>query len=378
MFKPLASRFSPSVRGALFRLPLDMIYGTAFLTLPTPVLTAYPGGVGRLLLPSPTLSATGNDDDNAYATLTLPAPTLTALGGGTTRLTLPAPTLTAAATSPGFATVALTLPAPTLTATAKTGEVASAALTLPTPTLAASTGAYASLELLAPTLAATGTVNHLATVALTLPFLELTATGITGAAATVSLELPALTLEASGQVGGVASVALTLPTLILTSYDAAVSTESTYSVNLNTGAVTNLLLGAFDKLVTAHGRLYGLRDGELVYLEGDTDNGSEIPVTVRFAPQAFGSNRIKRLSNIYLSSREDDGLTLDVVADERTAWRYQTATDKSLAFGTHKVKVGRGIKFHTAGLVVRNRDGGRMDIGGIELLVDTEYRRPKS
>ena len=45
--------------------------------------------------------------------------------------------------------------------------------------------------------------------------------------------------------------------------------ETTYAVNLTTGAVTTLLLGGFDKLMTAHGRLYGLKNGELTRLEGD-------------------------------------------------------------------------------------------------------------
>ena len=199
-----------------------------------------------------------------------------------------------------------------------------------------------------------------------------------GAVATVSLSIPAPTLEASGIVGAVAQVALVLPAMILTAGDAATINETTYAVNLTTGAVTTLLLGEITRLVTAHGRLYGLRGTELVRLDGGTDGDDPIPATVRFAPQTFGSNRAKRLSTVYIESREDDGLTLDVVADEQTAWRYQTVTDTARAYGTHKVKVGRGVKFHTAGLVVKNRNGGRMDIGGMELLVDTGAPRPKS
>lgn len=331
-----------------------------------------------LTLPAPTLTAAAHDRNNAQVALTLPSLTLTVSAGVQVRLSLPAPIFTATATSPGYATAAMELPEFVFTAHARTGETAQVALSIPIPTLTSSTGAYVSLVLLAPVLTASGTVTHLARAELTLPFLKLTATAKTGAVATVATQLPDFTFAAAGWVGGVSTVVLTLPALILTTYEVGVKTESTYSVNLNSGAVTQLLLGSFDKLVTAHGRLYGLRSGELVYLEGETDMGISIPATVRFAQQTFSTNRAKRLSTVYFSTRENDGLTMEVVADETTTWHYQTATDNAPAFGTHKIKTGRGIKFHTAGLVLRNRNGGRMDIGGMELIVEPLSRRPKT
>ena len=156
------------------------------------------------------------------------------------------------------------------------------------------------------------------------------------------------------------------------------TTETTYAVNLSTGAVTQLLLGTFDKLVTAHGKLYGLRDGMLIYLGGNTDQGTKIPVTIRFAPQQFGTNLAKRIDGqVYLNTREDDGVTLTVIEDETESWQYQTNTDTAPAMGTHRIKVGRGITFHSLGLTVQNRDGGRLDIGGLEIPVIPLSRRPK-
>lgn len=157
----------------------------------------------------------------------------------------------------------------------------------------------------------------------------------------------------------------------------------TYAINLSTGAMTRLLLGPLNKLVTAYGKLYVLRDGELLVLAGNNDglDGEDpipIPVSVRFAQQNFGVFNAKRCSAVYLNVREDDGLTLDVVADERTTWRYQTSTDTAPAMGTHRVKTGRGIKFHTLGIVIQNREGGRLDIGGMELLVQSLTPRLKT
>ncbi len=170
----------------------------------------------------------------------------------------------------------------------------------------------------------------------------------------------------------------TLPAWTAYGHLAGVTTETTYAINLSTGAVTQLLLGAFDKLVTAHGRLYGLRDGALIRLDGDDDSGTAIAATIRFAPQQFGTYLAKRLDGVvYLNTREDDGVTLMLVQDETSSWTYQTSTDASPGMGTHRVKVGRGITFHSLGLVLENRDGGRLDVGGMEIPVYPLSRRPR-
>jgi hypothetical protein len=177
-------------------------------------------------------------------------------------------------------------------------------------------------------------------------------------------------------MGGIGTAVLTWPTRILFATGSGATTESTYAINLSTGAVTQLLLGAFDKLVTAHGRLYGLKDGALIYLGGDTDQGVEIPVTIRFAPQQFGTHLVKRIDgHVYLNMREDDGVTLTLIQDETKTHRYQTITGKAPAMGTHRVKVGRGIAFHSIGIILENRNGGRLDIKGMEILVAPLSRR---
>lgn len=328
--------------------------------------------------PAWVLEASGHSWDNAHVVLDWPAPILTSRAGGSVNLSFPAWELAATAISPGFARVEIEFPSPLLTATGLTGTRADAALDWPTWTLTAQGGGFAELEWPEFILTAAGTVVYNAQVELTWPEFTLTAMGKTGTRAAVTLDWPSFVIDSHGAVGGLATVTLTFPAWVLTADDGATPNETTYAINLTTGAVTTLLLGEFTRLVTAHGRLYGLRGDELVRLDGDTDGTALIPATVRFAQQTFGSNRAKRLSTVYIESREDDGLTLDVIADEQTAWRYQTATDTARAYGTHKVKVGRGVKFHTAGLVVKNCNGGRMDIGGMELLVDTGAPRPKS
>jgi hypothetical protein len=253
-----------------------------------------------------------------------------------------------------------------------------AALLWPTRTLTAHGSSHVELTWPTRTLTAAGTLEIVGTASLTWPARTLTADGLLGGVGTATLTWPVRTLAAIGLTGGLGTVALAWPTRVLVATGSGAKTETTYAINLSTGAVTQLLLGAFDKLVTAHGKLYGLRDGALIYLGGDTDQGTEIPVTIRFAPQQFGTNLAKRIDGqVYLNTRENDGVTLTIIEDETESWQYQTNTDAAPAMGTHRVKVGRGITFHSLGLTVQNRAGGRLDIGGLEIPIIPLSRRPK-
>lgn len=327
--------------------------------------------------PSRSLTGTGIET-NGVAALTWPARTLSAYGGGSAELTWPARTLTATGTVEVIGTAELTWPTRVLSATGLTGGIGSANLVWPVRMLAAFGGGSAVLTWPARTLTVEGTLEIVGTANLTWPARTLVAAGLTGGVGTAELTWPTRTLTVSGWIGGIGTAALLWPARVLTAVGSGVVTETTYAINLTTGAVTQLLLGAFDKLVTAHGRLYGLRAGALVRLDGDLDGAATIPATVRFASQQFGTLQAKRIDgHVYLNLRENDGVTLTVVQDETTSWDYQTTTDNAPGIGTHKVKVGRGITFHSLGLTLKNRAGGRLDVGGLELPVLPLSRKPK-
>lgn len=357
---------------AVIEAPITM---NAALLLDAPTLAAYGAAQGALEIPALELEFEAHRD-TATVALTIAAPALTAYAGTGGRMTIPAPTATATGTNAVMATAVLEIEAPELTATGLTGDVSQVALTIPAPTLTAYTAARSESEIPAPTLTATGTLTSGSTATLTIPAPGLVATGQTYTRATVTLTLPSPVLHAG--TGNYANLTLPAPTMSATVRLVSTAGETTYAVNLNTGAVTQLLLGGFDKLVTAHGYLYGLKNGALTRLEGDTDPGAvAIPMTVRFAPQDFGTRQVKRVSDVYLSVRESDGLTLDLIQDETTAWTYQTATDTAPAYGTHKLKTGKGIRFHTVGLVIKNRNGGKLDLGGLELNLSELARKPR-
>lgn len=332
-----------------------------------------------LTIPSPKLVVSGTVH-SFTVDLEIPAPTLSIYGGGTTKFTIPAPTLTIAGTVQQLARVEFEIPSPELAITGKVGSIGLVAFEIPAPELSVFSGGRVVLEIPAPVLAVTGNVSHLARVELTIPAPVVAVTGEVYGLARVDFEIPAPILYVGR--GNYVGFEIPEPILVVTATVVGTPTEAaaetTYAINMNTGAVTQLLLGGFDRMVAAHGRLYGIKNGALTRMEGDID-GTNTPIqaTVRFAQQTFGSNMVKRISDVYWSTRENDGISMDLIADENTVWRYQTPTDTAPAYGTCKIKTGRGVTFHTAGFVLRNRSGGKLDIGGGEFLVNPLSRKPK-
>lgn len=339
-------------------------------------------GACTLGWPEVTLAATGTRYGVVSIAATLPYWDVTAYGGGHGTLTAPELELTGVAAGSWFATAELDWPEWTLTGAAQVGGVGSASdLEWEQSTAQSQGGAVASATLGSFTLAVTGVAGILGKAENTVPYFAQTAEGLVGGWGEIQAIGATFQVRATGFLGAVGSGGGVFPVFELVAYlsesGATPALETTYAVNLTSGAVTQLVLGAFEKLVVAHGRLYGLRSGSLLYLGGDDDQGTDIAMTVRFAPQQFGVYQAKRLNGaVYLNTRESDGVTLSLIQDETTAWKYQTATDTAPAMGTHRVKVGRGITFHSLGLTIENRDGGRLDVGGLELPVHPLSRRP--
>jgi hypothetical protein len=151
-----------------------------------------------------------------------------------------------------------------------------------------------------------------------------------------------------------------------------------YAVNVETGAVTTVVL-PFERMATAHGQTYGLVGTTLYRVEGDLDPGDAfIAATVRLAPHTFDSTFLKRCGTAYVQGRLLDGLTFSIIPDEQKQWDYQVNADNQQAYGAHKIALGAGIKWHSLSVVMRNRNGGRFEIGGLELLVEPLSRRPKT
>ena len=306
----------------------------------------------------------------------LPALVGSAAGGGACQCLLPALAGEAAGVALGLGRAVLDLPALTGEASGLAGSIGRAVSLLPALTGEASGAAAALGDLPALTGEASGLAGSIGRAVLDLPALIGNAAGVAWGIGRAVLDLPAFL----GSAGEGVRIMLELPAPEGHAIGRAGSEDGeVLAVNINTGAVTRWLLGPADKLATAHGRLYGIRDGVLFAMEGPTDlQNAGIAVEVRFAQQNFGTLQAKRPRAVYLDCRETAGVVLSVIADEKAEHVYLGIPDAVTAMGTHKVKIGQGIKFHTLGVRVKNRDGDPITISGIEFVGHTFSPRIKT
>lgn len=151
-----------------------------------------------------------------------------------------------------------------------------------------------------------------------------------------------------------------------------------YAVNLTTGAVTTLSNFGFEKLTRAHAALYGLKSGTVYQLTGDTDPGPiGIEVTMRFAPLVMPTMHLYRLHYMYIRAREVDGITAIPLYDETVGYRYDTVADEREGLRVTKVNTGNGNSWHSLGLIIKNKNGGKLDLAGVEFITSQLVRRSK-
>lgn len=151
-----------------------------------------------------------------------------------------------------------------------------------------------------------------------------------------------------------------------------------YAVNLATGAATTLSNFGFEKLSRAHAALYGLKSGTVYQLTGDTDPGpTSIDATIRLAPMVMPTMHLHRLHYMYIRAREVDGITAIPVYDETVGYRYDTTADARGGLRVTKVNTGNGNSWHSLGLIVKNKNGGKLDLAGVEFVINQLVRRTK-
>lgn len=152
--------------------------------------------------------------------------------------------------------------------------------------------------------------------------------------------------------------------------------ETTYAVNLKTGAVTSLTNFNFNRLVYAHGKTYGLKGGKLYRIEGDKDPGeTSINAILRFSASNIGIETLQRLNKIYIVSRTQSDIKVTPIYDEVSGIEYYSTADTQEGMTKHRISVGKNNKWYTLGLKIENVNGGAIDIGGFELLTIQLSRR---
>lgn len=152
--------------------------------------------------------------------------------------------------------------------------------------------------------------------------------------------------------------------------------ETTYAVNLKTGAVTSLTNFNFNRLVYAHGKTYGLKGGKLYRIEGTKDpDDTSINAILRFSASNIGIETLKRLNKIYIVSRTQSDIKVTPIYDEVNGIEYHSNAITQDGMVKHRVSVGKNNKWYTLGLKIENVNGGAIDIGGFELLTIQLSRR---
>lgn len=152
--------------------------------------------------------------------------------------------------------------------------------------------------------------------------------------------------------------------------------ETTYAVNLKTGAVTSLTNFNFNRLVYAHGKTYGLKGGKLFCIDGTKDPGdTNIDAIIRFSSSNLGSETLQRLNKIYIVSRTQSDIKVTTIYDEVSGIEYYSTADTQEGMTKHRISVGKNNKWYTLGLKIENVNGGAIDIGGFELLTIQLSRR---
>ncbi|MBK8508978.1 MAG: hypothetical protein IPL51_10105 [Candidatus Competibacteraceae bacterium] len=364
------SRFPPLAAIARSAVLADaLFYG--FL----PGLTGWgPWNRTRLAIPPPGLYARARHGASGAAWLRVPALRLTASGGALARVSPPPPILTAAAAMLPVARAAIAVPAPLLRASG-TGTVSGrSALAMPAPRARAIGGGQVRLTVPRLALRAISVLKPIARLAVSLPPLLLRAAAAPDPAGAILVaHVPAPHLRAGILLASRLHVP---PPVLRASGDAAAPNVTTWAMNAETGAITEWIVGDVVRWAVVGETLYGLlADGTLFVLGGESDNGTPVEWSIQFAPSHFGTNSLKRMDKVYFNMRGQNGAVLEVMEDETEAWRYPVEPARAPATGTHRCLVGRGLRFHTAGLALRGN--GPMAVGGIEVLTVATSRRPK-
>jgi hypothetical protein len=198
-----------------------------------------------------------------------------------------------------------------------------------------------------------------------------------------------LALEGAAEAQGALAAALRVTVLVDAAAAAAVTLESVWrgSVGLEAAAMAyvTLRLGGeeyrgwamntdlravtehrnvpFDSFASYRGRHFAAGATGIVEIGGDTDDGAPIEAWYRPFLTNFGTDKLKRVPDVYLGITSVGDLLLKAITrDPRTGvqhedW-YLAEFKQGAGAGNARAQLGRGLKSVWWGLEIRNIDGG--------------------
>lgn len=128
----------------------------------------------------------------------------------------------------------------------------------------------------------------------------------------------------------------------------------------------------FNSFGELNGRLCGANANGLYWLDGDTDDGAEIPAMIRSGLMDFGSRQLKRMDRAYLGYTSDGTLGLKVITTSETgdevAYSYKMIQKPANAPRESRVQIGRGMRSVYWQFELINEAGSDFELHDLTLL----------
>lgn len=222
-------------------------------------------------------------------------------------------------------------------------------------------------EVLEPELV--GYLEGRGSIAAALPGLTGSMTGLLGLTGALAGALPGLraTLAGGAQVVGALNATLPALTGYLVGDPEAPDTWHVLVMNLRTGAVTEYDDYEFNSFAEVDGVLYGASADGLYRLAGDDDDGTAIAAQFTTGVTDHGMRGLQRVTDAYLSGLSDEDVDFKVTIDGQT-YTYRIPAKQYATFDVMKAGLGKGSKGRYWQYTVANRNGGALEVDGIDVV----------
>lgn len=349
---------------------VDVAYGLAGVGVVR--VMAIVSAPNQLIATAPVFTMSFEDiSEEAQASLPIAVPLSTAYTGIETTLPIPLPVLTAQISGDWIA-ADLSIPVLAIIASVVdgTGQLAASNLNIPMPQ---ATGiisfARAQLPVVVPTAAAS--VIDIDGAWGVFPVVLPTVLGNISDER-ITATLPIIVPEANTSYLIHTETALPLPVLLTFGHVKDVHAEqafATLAVNLFHTGVTVPSYPAFIKMAPG----FGLTSDGTLYRLGDA---AEYPFArIKLPSLNFNIAQRKRITHLYAHGRASEPIEVEIQVDENQTYRYVSRVSYSPDSSIQRVQLGKGIVFWAASIAVEAHDGGTLNIGIIELLVDRKNKR---
>jgi hypothetical protein len=200
-------------------------------------------------------------------------------------------------------------------------------------------------------------------------------------AGTVATGVPTLgALESRGTwlAGGMATGALRLPALVSEGLTGAqLTTFAAWVVGAKSFAHTTYSNYPFLALGKVGSQYLGVASDGVYLLSGDADQSTEINVDVRTGYEAFDSDVLKRVLNVYAAMESDGEVEVQLNMDGEDKLRTYPLLHKGHLEGKTRARAdgARGLRSRYWQVGLRTRNGARFEVSEMNVLVQKLNRK---